>query len=151
VRDPEFFLNDPENREAPILIAGRNFGCGSSREHAAWALEDFGFRVVIAPSFGDIFRANAILSGLAPVRIPAEEIARIREALSAGNELTVDLERLRITHPDGLVVEFELDAHAQETLVNGLDDVARTLNRADEITAYEATHAARFDARELVL
>ena len=84
VRDPDFFLNDPENRDAPILIAGRNFGCGSSREHAAWALEDFGFRVVIAPSFGDIFRANAILSGLAPVQLPPEEIARIREALTAG-------------------------------------------------------------------
>jgi 3-isopropylmalate/(R)-2-methylmalate dehydratase small subunit len=150
VRDPDFFLNDPENRDAPILIAGRNFGCGSSREHAAWALEDFGFRVVIAPSFGDIFRANAILSGLAPVQLPPEEIARIREALTSGNELTVDLERLRITHPDGLVVEFEFDANAQETLVNGLDDVARTLNRADEITAYEATHGARFDARQLV-
>jgi 3-isopropylmalate/(R)-2-methylmalate dehydratase small subunit len=151
VRDPDFFLNDPENREAPILIAGRNFGCGSSREHAAWALEDFGFRVVIAPSFGDIFRANAILSGLAPVQLTPEEIARIREALTAANELTVDLERLRITHPGGLVVEFEFDAHAQETLVSGLDDVARTLNRADEITAYEAAHVARFDARELVL
>jgi 3-isopropylmalate/(R)-2-methylmalate dehydratase small subunit len=151
VRDPGFFLNDPENRDAPILIAGRNFGCGSSREHAAWALEDFGFRVVIAPSFGDIFRANAILSGLAPVQLPPEEIARIREALTAGNELTVDLERLRITHPDGLVVEFEFEEHAQETLVNGLDDVARTLNRADEITTYEASHVARFDARELVL
>jgi 3-isopropylmalate/(R)-2-methylmalate dehydratase small subunit len=151
VRDPDFFLNDPKNRDAPILIAGRNFGCGSSREHAAWALEDFGFRVVIAPSFGDIFRANAILSGLAPVQLPPAEIARIREALAAGNELTVDLERLRITHADGLVVGFEFDAHAQETLVNGLDDVARTLNRADEIAAYEATHLARFDARELVL
>ena len=150
VRDPDFFLNDPENRDAPILIAGRNFGCGSSREHAAWALEDFGFRVVIAPSFGDIFRANAILSGLAPVQLPPEEIARIRDALTEGNELTVDLERLRITHPDGLVVEFEFDANAQETLVNGLDDVARTLNRADEITAYEATYTPRFDARQLV-
>jgi len=105
---------------------------------------------VIAPSFGDIFRANAILSGLAPVQLATEEIARIRNALAARNELTVDLERLRITHPDGLVVEFELDAHAQETLVNGLDDVARTLNRADEITAYEAVHSARFDARSLV-
>jgi len=151
VRDPDFFLNDPENRDAPILIAGRNFGCGSSREHAAWALEDYGFRVVIAPSFGDIFRANAILSGLAPVQLATEEIARIRNALAARNELTVDLERLRITHPDGLVVEFELAAHAQETLVNGLDDVARTLNRAGEITAYEAVHSARFDARSLVL
>jgi 3-isopropylmalate/(R)-2-methylmalate dehydratase small subunit len=151
VRDPSFFLNDPENRDAPILIAGRNFGCGSSREHAAWALEDFGFRVVIAPSFGDIFHANAINSGLAPVQLTPADIARVREALAAGNELTVDLEHLRISHPGGLVLEFEFDAHAQETLVHGLDDVARTLHRADEITAFEATHAGRFDVRELVL
>jgi 3-isopropylmalate/(R)-2-methylmalate dehydratase small subunit len=151
VRDPSFFLNDPENRDAPILIAGRNFGCGSSREHAAWALEDFGFRVVIAPSFGDIFHANAILSGLAPVQLPPEETARVREALAIKNELTVDLEQLRLTHPDGLVIEFEFDAYAQEALVNGLDDVARTLHRADAITTYESAHAPRFDARELVL
>ncbi len=151
MRDPAFFLNDPENRDAPILIAGRNFGCGSSREHAAWALEDFGFRVVIAPSFGDIFRANAINSGLAPVQLPAAEIARVRDALATGNELTVDLEQLRITHRGGLVVAFDFDAHAQETLVHGLDDVARTLQRVDEIAAYEATHAARFDARALTL
>ncbi len=151
MRDPAFFLNDPENRTAPILIAGRNFGCGSSREHAAWALEDFGFRVVIAPSFGDIFRANAINSGLAPVQLPAAEIARLREALTSANELTVDLEHLRITHPGGLAIEFDFDAYAQETLVHGLDDVARTLQRAGEISAYEASHAARFDARELAL
>jgi 3-isopropylmalate/(R)-2-methylmalate dehydratase small subunit len=151
VRDPGFFLNDPDNREAPILIAGRNFGCGSSREHAAWALEDFGFRVVIAPSFGDIFWQNAVNTGLAPVQLDASEIAQLREALAVANELTVDLEQLRITHPGGLVVEFEFDAHAQETLVNGLDDVARTLHRAEEITAYEASHVARFDVRELVL
>ena len=151
VRDPSFFLNDPENRDAPILIAGRNFGCGSSREHAAWALEDFGFRVVIAPSFGDIFRSNAVNSGLAPVQLPAGDIERVREALSGGNELTVDLEHLRITHHGGLAIEFAFDAHAQETLVNGLDDVARTLHRAGEIAAYEAEHAARFDARSLAL
>jgi 3-isopropylmalate/(R)-2-methylmalate dehydratase small subunit len=151
VRDPEFFLNDPENRDAPILIAGRNFGCGSSREHAAWALEDFGFRVVIAPSFGDIFRANAINSGLAPIQLAAADIATVREALAIQNELTVDLVELRIRHREGLELEFPFDAHAQETLVNGLDDVARTLHRADEISAYEATSAARFDARTLVL
>ena len=149
VKDPAFFLNDPENRDAPILIAGRNFGCGSSREHAAWALEDFGFRVVIAPSFGDIFRQNAVNTGLAPIELPVADIARIREALADGNELTVDLEHLRITHPGGLAIEFAFDAHAQETLVNGLDDVARTLHRADEITAYEGTHAARIDALAL--
>lgn len=149
VKDPAFFLNDPENRDAPILIAGRNFGCGSSREHAAWALEDFGFRVVIAPSFGDIFRQNAVNTGLAPVQLPVADIVRLREALADGNELTVDLEHLRITHPGGLAIEFAFDAHAQETLVNGLDDVARTLHRADEITAYEKTHSARIDALAL--
>jgi 3-isopropylmalate/(R)-2-methylmalate dehydratase small subunit len=151
VRDPAFFLNDPENRDAPILIAGRNFGCGSSREHAAWALEDFGFRVVLAPSFGDIFWQNAINTGLAPIALGVDAIAQLREALAGGNELTVDLEHLRITHPGGLELGFEFDAHAQETLVNGLDDVARTLQRADEISAFEARHAARFDLRELAL
>jgi 3-isopropylmalate/(R)-2-methylmalate dehydratase small subunit len=151
VRDPAFFLNDPENRDAPILIAGRNFGCGSSREHAAWALEDFGFRVVIAPSFGDIFRANAINSGLAPVQLPAADIARLRAALAVANELTVDLEHLRIMHPGGLALEFDFDAHAQETLVNGLDDVARTLYRADEITTFEGAYTPRFDVRRLAL
>jgi 3-isopropylmalate/(R)-2-methylmalate dehydratase small subunit len=149
VRDPSFFLNDPDNREAPILIAGRNFGCGSSREHAAWALEDFGFRVVIAPSFGDIFRANAINSGLAPVQLAAADLVRVREALRVENELTVDLEALRITHPGGLELAFDFDAHAQETLVHGLDDVARTLQRSDEIAAYESANNTRFDIRAL--
>jgi 3-isopropylmalate/(R)-2-methylmalate dehydratase small subunit len=151
VRDPAFFLNDPENRDAPILIAGRNFGCGSSREHAAWALEDFGFRVVIAPSFGDIFWQNAVNTGLAPIALGPDAIAELREALAGGNEMTVDLEHLRFTHPGGLELDFAFDAHAQETLVNGLDDVARTLQRADEIGTFEAGHTARFDVRELAL
>jgi 3-isopropylmalate/(R)-2-methylmalate dehydratase small subunit len=149
MKDPAFELHATPG--ASILIAGRNFGCGSSREHAAWALEDHGFRAVLAPSFGDIFRQNSILSGLAPVALPVEELARIKQAVAARNELTVDLEHLRITHPDGLELDFAFDAHAQETLVNGLDDVARTLTRADEITAFEATHVARFDARTLAL
>ncbi len=100
---------------------------------------------MIAPSFGDIFRQNSINSGLAPVSLAPEEIARIREALAGRNELTVDLERLEISHPDGLVLRFAFDAHAQETLVNGLDEVARTLRRADEISAFEATYVPRFD------
>jgi 3-isopropylmalate/(R)-2-methylmalate dehydratase small subunit len=145
VKDPEFVLNRPESRGAPILIAGRNFGCGSSREHAAWALEDFGFRVVIAPSFGDIFRTNAVNSGLAPVAIPPEEIARLRDAVEQRNELTVDLERLVVSHPDGLELSFPFDAHSQETLVEGLDDIARTLKRAEAIDAFEATYTPRFD------
>jgi 3-isopropylmalate/(R)-2-methylmalate dehydratase small subunit len=147
MKDPEFDLHRFPG--ASILLAGPNFGCGSSREHAAWALEDYGFRVVLAPSFGDIFRTNAVNTGLAPVVLPSEAIARVREALAARNELTVDLERLEVSHPDGLRVPFELDAHTQETLVHGLDDIARTLMREAEIDAYEATHTARFDTRAL--
>ena len=147
MKDPEFELHRYPG--ASILVAGPNFGCGSSREHAAWALEDCGFRVVIAPSFGDIFRTNAVNTGLAPVALPAEQIARLREVLALRNELTVDIEQLEITHADGLRVPFDLDAHTQETFVHGLDDIARTLRRAAEIDAYEATYVARFDARAL--
>ena len=145
MRDPDFVLNREESHGAPVLIAGRNFGCGSSREHAAWALEDFGFRVVIAPSFGDIFRTNAVNSGLAPVALPAEDVARLREAVGRQNELTVDLERLVISHPNGLRIEFPFDAHSQETLVEGLDDIARTLKRGEAIDAFEASYVPRFD------
>jgi 3-isopropylmalate/(R)-2-methylmalate dehydratase small subunit len=145
MRDPTFELHAYPG--ASILLAGRNFGCGSSREHAAWALEDYGFRVVLAPSFGDIFRRNAVLSGLAPVELAPDDWRAVRDAVAGENELTVDLERLRITHPGGLELEFAFDADAQETLVHGLDDVTRTLQRVEKIAAYEATHAARFDAR----
>jgi 3-isopropylmalate/(R)-2-methylmalate dehydratase small subunit len=149
MKDPGFELHAYPG--ASILIAGRNFGCGSSREHAAWALEDYGFRVVIAPSFGDIFHTNAIKTGLAPVVLPAGEVARLRAALEARNELTVDLEHLTISHPGGLQLSFEFDAYAQETLVNGLDEVARTLLRGDAITAFEKAHAPRFDTHSLSL
>jgi 3-isopropylmalate/(R)-2-methylmalate dehydratase small subunit len=145
MRDPEFVLNRRGSRDAPILIAGRNFGCGSSREHAAWALEDFGFRVVIAPSFGDIFRTNAVNTGLAPIALPPGDVVRLQEAVALRNELTVDLERLVITHPDGLRLEFAFDTHSQETLVHGLDDIARTLKRETAIDAFEATYQPRFD------
>ena len=149
MKDPAFELRRPEFSGAAILLAGRNFGCGSSREHAAWALEDFGFRVVIAPSFGDIFRTNAINTGLAPIILPSEEIARIRAAVETRNELTVDLTRLTIDHPDGLRVSFPFDAHAQDTLVHGLDDIARTLRRDEAIARFESAHDGRFDARTL--
>ena len=130
---------------ASILLAGRNFGCGSSREHAAWALEDYGFSVVLAPSFGDIFRQNAINSGLAPVALAPDELAAVKDAVAKRNELTIDLVALEVTHPDGLRVPFALDPHAQETLVHGLDEVGRTLQREDEIAAFEATYVPRFD------
>ena len=147
MKDPDFELHRYPG--ASILLTGANFGCGSSREHAAWALEDYGFRAVIAPSFGDIFRTNAVNTGMAPVVVPPEQIARLREALASRNELTVDLERLEITHPDGLQIGFELDAHAQETLVQGLDDIARTLQRVDDIDAYESSYRRRFDTNAL--
>ena len=149
MKDPAFELHAYPG--ASILLAGRNFGCGSSREHAAWALEDYGFRVVIAPSFGDIFRTNAVKTGLAPIVLPAQDVARLRAAVGARNELTVDLERLAIGHPDGLELAFELDTYTQETLVHGLDDLARTLLRSDAIAAFEAAHPPRFDAQALSL
>ena len=143
MKDPEFELHRYPG--ASILVAGPNFGCGSSREHAAWALEDYGFDVVIAPSFGDIFRTNAVNTGLAPIVVPPDQLSQLREA----KEVTVDLEHLEIRNDNGLRIPFELDAHTQETLVHGLDDIARTLKRESDITAYEATHSARFDTRAL--
>jgi 3-isopropylmalate/(R)-2-methylmalate dehydratase small subunit len=144
MKDPAFELHGQEG--AAILLAGRNFGCGSSREHAAWALEDYGFKAVVAPSFGDIFRSNAVKSGLVPVAV---ETAELRRALASANELVVDVEALEVRHADGLVLPFALDPYDQETLVHGLDDVARTLQREAEITRYEADHPGRFDALRL--
>jgi 3-isopropylmalate/(R)-2-methylmalate dehydratase small subunit len=149
MKDPDFELRRPGYEGAEILVAGRNFGCGSSREHAAWALEDHGFRVVLAPSFGDIFHTNAIKTGLAPIELPEDALAAVKAAVAARNELTVDLEALEVSHPDGLRVPFEFDAYSRETLLHGLDDVARTLKREERIAAYEAASAARFDTRAL--
>ena len=145
MRDPEFELRRPGAEDAVVLIAGRNFGCGSSREHAAWALDDYGFRVVIAPSFGDIFRTNAIKTGLAPIVLAEAELDALKRALAERNELAVDLEAQQVAHPNGLRVRFDFDAYERQTLLEGLDDVARTLQRAEEIAAFEATHPARFD------
>ncbi len=149
MKDPAFELHNPEYEGAQILIAGRNFACGSSREHAAWALEDYGFRVVLAPSFSDIFHSNAIKSGLAPIELAEDDLSRLKEAVAARNELTVDLESLTITHPDGLSLTFAFDPYAQETLVHGLDDIARTMKREAAIAAYEAVTPARFDTTAL--
>ena len=147
MKDPGFELH--RTPDASILIAGRNFGCGSSREHAAWALTDYGFRVVIAPSFGDIFRTNAVLSGLAPIALAADEVAQLRDVVRKRNELTVDLEHVEITHPDGLRIAFPFDAYAQETLVQGLDDVGRTLRKEAAIEAFESGYVPRFDLSAL--
>jgi 3-isopropylmalate/(R)-2-methylmalate dehydratase small subunit len=146
-KDPGFELNRPEYQGAEILITGRNFGCGSSREHAAWGLEDRGFRVLLAPSYGDIFRANAVKNGMAPVELPESTLAELKTAVADANELTVDLEAMEITHSSGLRVPFELDAYARETLLHGLDDIARTLKREAKIAAYESSVRPRFDTR----
>jgi 3-isopropylmalate/(R)-2-methylmalate dehydratase small subunit len=149
IKDPAFELNRPEYRGASILVAGRNFGCGSSREHAAWALEDYGFSFVLAPSFGDIFRTNAIKSGLGPIVLPEVALDQIKAAVADSNELTVDLEALEISHAGGLRIPFTFDPYAQHMLVNGLDDIALTLQREEQIAAYEARLTPLFDTAAL--
>jgi 3-isopropylmalate/(R)-2-methylmalate dehydratase small subunit len=129
-KDPAFELN---HQQGKILLAGRNFGCGSSREHAPWALEDYGFEAVIAPSFGDIFRQNSLKIGLLPVQLPEEQV---RELMQRGEEITVDLEaRTAGGYP------FELDDFTRECLLEGLDEIALTLRDEPAIAAYEAAHA----------
>jgi 3-isopropylmalate/(R)-2-methylmalate dehydratase small subunit len=149
MKDPAFELNRPDYEGAVVLVAGRNFGCGSSREHAAWALDDYGFRIVLAPSFGDIFRTNAIKTGLAPITLRPDDLERVRDAVAERNELVVDMESQTVRHPDGLELPFEFDPFERECLLHGLDDIARTLQRDTEIAVYEATHAGRFDAATL--
>jgi 3-isopropylmalate/(R)-2-methylmalate dehydratase small subunit len=136
---PEFELNRPEFAGARVLLAGRNFGCGSSREHAAWALQDYGFDAVVAPSFGDIFRSNAGKIGLAAISLPEEEVHRLMESvdLDTGSEVTVDLEARTITAPGGRTVAFDFDETTRTRLLEGLDDIAITLRHEDEIAAYE--------------
>jgi 3-isopropylmalate/(R)-2-methylmalate dehydratase small subunit len=140
---PGFELNRPEFAGAQVLVTGRNFGCGSSREHAAWALSDYGFRVVIAPSFGDIFRTNAAKNGMVIVELPEDEVKRLMESvnLDTGSEVSVDLERQVVVAPDGREVPFSIDPATRERLLHGLDDIALTLQHEDSIAAYEAAHA----------
>jgi len=144
-KDPDFELNRPEFEGARILIAGRNFGCGSSREHAAWALQDAGFDVVIAPSFGDIFRQNALKIGLLPVAV--EEAPELMGY--AGQRLTVDLEALEVRAPGNVVVPFELGAFERQCILEGLDEIGLTLRQAAAIDAYEAARPAPVDTLAL--
>jgi len=134
-----FELNRPEFAGASILLAGRNFGCGSSREHAAWALQDYGFDVVIAPSFGDIFRTNAGKNGMVAIALPDADVKRLMESvnLDTGSELTVDLERKVVVEPDGRETPFEIDEGTRHRLLGGLDDIGLTLQHEDEIEAFE--------------
>jgi 3-isopropylmalate/(R)-2-methylmalate dehydratase small subunit len=138
--DPAFVLNDPAYAGASILVAGSRFGTGSSREHAVWALQDYGFRAVIAPSFGDIFRNNALKGGLLPVVLQEKAIQELWILLEEqpGAELTVDLVQRAVRGPDHSW-DFSLDEHSRWRLMEGLDDIGLTLRHADEITAFEST------------
>ena len=146
--NPEFVLNIPEYRNARILVSGRNFGCGSSREHAPWALLDYGFRVVIAPSFAEIFHKNCFDNGIVPVHLPEEQVNVLMEKAKTnpGYRITVDLEASQIRDEDELNLPFtvhsdpEVHQFRRHCLLNGLDDIALTLQHEDKIAAYEARH-----------
>ena len=138
-QNPDFVLNFPHYQGAQILLARENFGCGSSREHAPWALDDYGFRVVIAPSFADIFFNNCFKNGLLPIVLPAEVMDRLFAGCEAaeGYRLTVDLAAQTVTTPQGDSFGFDITEHRKHCLLNGLDDIGLTLRHADEIRAFE--------------
>ncbi len=137
--NPDFVLNEPRYSGAKVMLARDNFGCGSSREHAVWALADAGFRVVIATSFADIFYNNCFKNGVLPIVLPSDQLNRLFEAVEAtpGYRLEVDLETKTIRLPDGRTLAFDVDAFRQYCLLHGLDDIGLTLERADDIRAYE--------------
>ena len=137
--DPDFFINQPRFQRATILLARDNFGCGSSREHAPWALLDHGFRCVMAPSFADIFYNNCCQNGILPVILKAEEVQELFQEVNAkeGYQLTVDLATQTVTTPEGKSVRFDVDSSRKERLLKGLDDIGLTLQHEAEITAYE--------------
>jgi 3-isopropylmalate/(R)-2-methylmalate dehydratase small subunit len=141
---PDFVLNQPKYRHAEILVAGENFGCGSSREHAPWALLDFGIRCVIAPSFADIFHGNCFKNGILPIVLPAPICEQLMAdaALGTNARITVDLERQMVVRPDGQEHKFEVDAFRKNCLLNGLDDIGLTLEHRTAITAYESKEPA---------
>jgi 3-isopropylmalate/(R)-2-methylmalate dehydratase small subunit len=141
--NPDFVLNKPAYRQAKIIVAGDNFGCGSSREHAPWALLDFGVRCVISTDFADIFYNNCFKNGILPVKVNADDLAKLMDDAERGANatLTVDLPKQEIRGPDGGVVRFELDPYRKATLIEGLDDIGLTLTEAPAIDAYEAKAA----------
>jgi len=141
--NPDFILNKPAYQNAKILVAGDNFGCGSSREHAPWALLDFGIRCVISTSFADIFYNNCFKNGILPIKVSPEDLEKLMDDASRGSNaiLTVDLENMEITGPDGGSITFDLDAFKRHCLLNGLDDIALTLEKTAAINAFEKSNA----------
>ena len=143
-RNPDFVLNQPRYQGATILLTRKNFGCGSSREHAPWALLDYGFRVILAESFADIFFNNCFKNGILPITQPAEEIESLFRDVEAtpGFRLTVDLPSQTVVRPDGRVLRFDIDSFRKECLLNGWDDIGLTLRHADKIRAFEERRCA---------
>ena len=142
---PDFVLHRPPYTEAKILITGENFGCGSSREHAPWALLDFGFRCIIAPSFADIFYNNCFKNGILPIKLPQEEIDKLIDDASRGANatITIDLPKQEIRGPDGGVIHFDIDPFLKRCLLEGLDDIGLTLEKAEHIESFEKDSAVR--------
>jgi 3-isopropylmalate/(R)-2-methylmalate dehydratase small subunit len=138
----DFVLDQPQYQNAKILVAGPNFGCGSSREHAPWALLDFGIRCIIAESFADIFYNNCFKNGILPIKLPKEDVAKLLDDANRGSNavVTVDLEKQEISGPDGGCISFDVDPFRKHCLLNGLDDIGLTLQHASDIDAYEAAH-----------
>ena len=138
--DPDFVLNAPRYQSASILVAGANFGCGSSREHAPWALQQYGFKAIVAPSFADIFRGNSFKNGLLPVTLPADIVADIIAQIEAqeGYALTIDLESQTVTQPNGTLHAFDIGEFQKQCLLNGLDEIGWTLQFEADISAYES-------------
>lgn len=141
---PDFVLNQPAYRQAKILVTGANFGCGSSREHAPWAILDMGIRCIIAPSFADIFYGNCFKNGILPIVLPEDIIDKLLDDASRGANaiITVDLEKQEITGPDGGRVTFDIDPFRKHCLLNGLDDIGITLQHVEEVAAYETRQRA---------
>ncbi|MGN7455715.1 3-isopropylmalate dehydratase small subunit [Paenibacillus pasadenensis] len=144
--NPNFEPNKPRYQGASVLISRANFGCGSSREHAPWAILDYGYKVVIAPSYADIFYNNCFKNGILPIKLSEEQVEDLfqRTAAHEGYELSVDLENKLLTDAHGLRIEFELDEHRRQFLLQGLDDIGLTLKHADEISAYEERRQGAF-------
>jgi 3-isopropylmalate/(R)-2-methylmalate dehydratase small subunit len=143
--NPDFVLNQPRYQGAQVLLARRNFGCGSSREHAPWALEQYGFRALIAPSYADIFFNNCFKNGILPIVLPEAQVAKLFDDCAAfpGFKLTVDLPAQKVVLPDGSALSFQVDAFRKECLVNGWDDIGLTLRHAEKIKAFEAERLTR--------
>ena len=140
----DFVLNKPAYKDAEILVTGSNFGCGSSREHAPWALDDFGIRCVIAPDFADIFYSNSFKNGILLIKLPQEDVDKLIEGAERGANatMTVDLENQEIKGPDGEVMSFDIDPFKKYCLLNGLDDIGLSLEKEDQILAFEEKHRA---------